>query len=241
MIVRNTCECLFVRCAAALFIFSLWSGSVYADEIKMNVNQSVFDKVLAAAFSGDIQKLDSFALSGELDTLDEQGLSAVLHTVMRERLDATQLLIRVGANVDIYEPALSKDVIDQTAFLYAGATGNDEALEILIKAGAQADIYNYYGGTALIPAAEKGHASTVKLLLEKSNVDVNHVNKLGWTALMEAVVLSNGGPVHQQIAELLLIHGADAGIADRDGVTALQHAKAMGFPELVQLLNLYVQ
>jgi len=52
-------------------------------------------------------------------------------------------------------------------------------------------------------------------------VDVNHINNLGWTALLEAIVLSDGGLRHQQIVQLLLDHAADVTIADKDGVTPL--------------------
>jgi len=208
-----------------------------AGETKMLVDQTIFERVLAAAIAGNGDKLKSFADADQLNALDTQGLSAVLHTVKLGRLNATQLFINAGADVDAFDPELSKTVIDQTAFLYAGATGNNNALKMLLKAGAKTDIYNYYGGTALIPAAEKGFVTTVKLLLEESNTDVNHVNNLGWTALMEAVVLSDGGLDHQQIIRLLLAHGADPDIADRDGVTALQHAQSKGFDEIVQMLN----
>ena len=224
---------------SALFalIMLVFCNASNAGETKILVDQSLFEQVLATALSGDGDRLKSFADAQQLNALDSQGLSAVLHTVKLDRLDATQLLINAGANIDEFDPDLSKSAIDQTAFLYAGATGNNAALKLLLKAGAQVDIYNYYGGTALIPAAEKGFVSTVKLLLEESKTNVNHVNNLGWTALMEAVVLSNGGPDHQQIVELLLAHGADPDIADRKGVTALQHAQSKGFDEIVQLLS----
>ena len=207
----------------------------------MLVDQTKFEQVLAAALAGDGDRLKSLAETKELNVLDTQGLSAVLHTVKLGRLDATQLLINAGADVDAYYPELSKSVVDQTAFLYAGASGNEAAINILLKAGAKTNIYNYYGGTALIPAAENGFVTTVKLLLEESDTDVNHVNKLGWTALMEAVVLSNGGPNHQQIVRLLLKHGADPDIPDRAGITALQHAQSKGFDKIVQLLNAHKQ
>jgi len=67
-------------------------------------------------------------------------------------------------------------------------------------------------------------------------VDVNHINNLGWTALLEAIVLSDGGLRHQQIVQLLLDHDADVTIADKDGVTPLQHARRRGFAEIARIL-----
>ena len=57
---------------------------------------------------------------------------------------------------------------------------------------------NRYGGTALIPAAHHGHPDAVRVLLGTA-IDKDHVNKLGWTALLEAVILGDGGPVHTEM------------------------------------------
>jgi len=197
-----------------------------------------FNKVLALAHAGDKQQLRQRLQQGKsIDVVDEKGRSAVLTVVMRNDLDALRLLIELGADVDFHDEDLSKEVIDQTAFLYAGAHGMNDALLLLIEAGAKPDIYNFYGGTALIPAAEKGHLVSVKLLLEKSAIDVDHVNRLGWTALIEAVVLSDSSVVQQQIIKQLLAHGADPSILDKDGVTALEHAMKRGNAAVVELLR----
>jgi ankyrin repeat protein len=62
----------------------------------------------------------------------------------------------------------------------------------------------------------------------RTSIDVNHVNDLGWTALLEAVILGDGSKRYQQIVTILLDAGADTQIADRRGVTALQHAARRG-------------
>jgi ankyrin repeat protein len=101
--------------------------------------------------------------------------------------------------------------------------------------GADLKSTNRYGGTALIPASERGHVETVRLLIE-AGVDVDHVNKLGWTALLEAIILGNGGPQHSQIVQLLVKSGANVNLADRDGVTPLRHARKRGFSEIEKIL-----
>jgi len=197
-----------------------------------------FDLVLSAAINGDKQQLQQIIQSGgSIDVVDSRGRSAVLHVTMQNNIDALRLLIELGADVDYYDESKSADVIDQTAFLYAGAKGMNQALPLLINAGAKPNIYNYYGGTALIPAAEKGYVKTVELLLKNSKIDVNHVNNLGWTALMEAVVLSDGGIEQQQIVALLLAYGADASITDKEGVSVLTHAQKRGYTAIVELLT----
>ncbi len=236
------CEALAVESIVSsqtLRICLLLIALVMVSEIQaMDKKDKNFDLVLSSAVNGDKQQLLQILESGgSIDVVDERGRSAVLFATMQNNIEALRLLIELGADVDYYDKAKSAGVIDQTAFLYAGAKGMTSALILLINAGASPDIYNYYGGTALIPAAEKGHLDTVELLLQKSKIDVNHVNNLGWTALMEAVVLSDGGDTQQQIVKLLLAYGANPDITDREGVSVLTHAENRGYIEIVELLS----
>ena len=75
------------------------------------------------------------------------------------------------------------------------------------------------------------------LLLLEAGVAPDHVNKLGWTALLEAIILGDGGPVHTEIVRLLVQGGADVNIADKDGVTPLTHAKRHGYTAIAQILQ----
>jgi uncharacterized protein len=77
----------------------------------------------------------------------------------------------------------------------------------------------------------------VRYLLTDTGVDVNHVNRLGWTALLEAILLSDGGPRHQEIVALLIEHGADMDLPDGDGVRPLAHARARGQARIARLLE----
>ncbi|MBL4576403.1 MAG: ankyrin repeat domain-containing protein [Opitutaceae bacterium] len=226
---------LFIGCGSNI----TENQKIISPESKLNLASKNFDQVVGLALAGDKQQLRHRLQQGKsIDVVDEQGRSAVLVVTIHNDMNALQLLIELGADVDFYDKALSTKVIDQTAFLYAGAHGMNEALILLIDAGAKPDIYNYYEGTALIPAAEKGHVDTVKLLLEKSKIDIDHVNRPGWTALMEAVISSDGGDViHQQIIKLLLAHGADSSIADKEGISALEHAQKRGHSAVVELLR----
>jgi len=204
----------------------------------MDAISDTFNLVLSSATNGDKQQLQQIIRSGgSIDVVDNRGRSAVLAVTMRNNIKALRLLIELGADIDYYDKSKSQEVIDQTAFLYAGANGMNDPLVLLMDAGARPDIYNYYGGTALIPTAAKGHLNTVKLLLEKSNIDVNHITNLGWTALMEAVILSDGGSDQQKIVRLLLAHGADSDTTDKEGISVLTHAQNRGFTTIVGLLN----
>ena len=88
----------------------------------------------------------------------------------------------------------------------------------------------------MIPASERGHVEYVRRVVQ-TEIDVNHVNDLGWTALLEAVILGDGTEPYQEIVRILLDAGADASIADNDGVTALQHAESKGQHEVARILS----
>ncbi len=95
---------------------------------------------------------------------------------------------------------------------------------------------NRYGGTALIPASEHGHVSTVKILID-AGVPVNHINNLQWTALHEAIVLGTGSPDHVETVRLLIEGGADVTIADGSGVSPRELAASRGYREIVALID----
>jgi hypothetical protein len=139
-------------------------------------------------------------------------------------------LIRAGGNVN------AKDAIQDSAFLYAGAEGFNEVLLLTLANGADVRSTNRYGGTALIPASEHGHGETVRILIV-AGVPVNHVNKLGWTAMQEAILLNNGGPRQQDVVRQLLGAGADPGIRDPQGRTALDNAERLGFTGIARLIR----
>jgi ankyrin repeat protein len=130
----------------------------------------------------------------------------------------------------------ARDAIEDSPFLYAGAEGRDEILKMTLGAGADLGSTNRYGGTALIPAAHHGHLDTVKILLA-TPIDKDHVNKLGWTALLEAVILGDGGPTHTAIVRELVAAGSNPDIPDRDGVTALAHARHRAFTAMTRILE----
>ncbi len=187
--------------------------------------------LLDAAATGDNRAIASLIQTGAaVDPRDDQRRTPLLIATHANNLETARLLIEAGADVN------AKDAIQDSPYLYAGARGHIGILKLTLSHGADLKSTNRYGGTALIPASERGHVETVDTLI-KAGVDVNHVNNLGWTALLEAIILSDGGERHQAIVKLLLDGGARIDIADKDGVTPLQHAKARGYGEIVALLE----
>ena len=186
--------------------------------------------LIAAAGTGDLAAVQRLIGEGaSLGARDNRGRTALLAATHANQIAVARALIAAGADVN------AKDGIGDSPFLYAGAEGRVEILEMTL-ASADLKSTNRYGGTALIPAAHHGHPEAVRVLLGTA-IDKDHVNKLGWTALLEAVILGDGGPVQTEIVRLLVEAGANINLADRDGVTPLRHARQRGFAAMVRILE----
>ena len=167
----------------------------------------------------------------DVNMTDSQKRSLLLLSTIKKQKEMAALLVKYGA--DVNQQAENLD----SPFLYAGATGQTELLKLFLANGARFDVFNRYHGSALIPACERGHVETVQLLANIKNYPIDHVNRLGWTALMEAVILGDGTEKYQKIIKILKEAGAKMDIPDHDGITPLQHAKSRGFEEIVILLK----
>lgn len=202
-------------------------------EVESEEPMTTQDKELffQAVENGNISKITSFIKDGaDINSVNQEGRTAAMIATYNNDSETVKLLIENGADVNI------QDNMKNNPFLYAGAEGYLEIVKLTAEAGADPKLLNRFGGTALIPASEHGYVEVVKALLENTDIDVNHVNDLGWTAMLEAVVLGNGGKNQQETIELLINHGADVNIPDSNGVTPLQHAKELGFTEIRDIL-----
>ncbi len=190
--------------------------------------------LLEAVEQGDSAKvreiLSEKRARNSVNVPDEQGQSPLLRATWLNHIDIARHLIRSGADVN------QADAIHDSPYLVAGAEGRLEILRMTLEKGADLRSVNRYGGTALIPAAEHGYVKVVDLLL-KAGVDPNHGNFLGWTALHEAIVLSDGGPDHQEVLRLLIKAGADVNLPDRQGVLPLTLARQRSQSEMAQILE----
>jgi ankyrin repeat protein len=131
------------------------------------------------------------------------------------------------------------DTLDrQLAYLIATSEIGDDPrlLELTLDAGADVDAKDSFNGTGLIRAAERGHVRIVRRLL-RTEIDLDHVNRLGWTALLEAIVLGDGGRAHTDTVRLLVDAGADVHLPDRDGTTPLAHARRRDMTAIERILQ----
>jgi len=195
------------------------------------VNEGLNNQLLQAAKRGEVDTIGKLIKNGaNINAQDSKGRTAIMNATYNNDVETAKILIKAGADVNI------QDDMKNNPFLYAGAEGYLDILELTIKAGADPAITNRYGGTALIPASEHGYVDVINVLLTQTDIDVNHINNLGWTALLEAIILNNGDKKQQQTVQLLIDHGANVNITDNDNVTPLQHAREKGFKEIEKIL-----
>ncbi len=167
----------------------------------------------------------------DLDATDTLGRTAALIAAKAGRLDVLATLIEAGADIN------AQDAICLNPFLWGCISGNIELVSMTVEAGADLTLLTRFGGVGIHPPAEKGHVEIVRYLAEETDVNVNLTNICGWTPLLEAIILRDGGPVQQDIVKLLLDAGADPAMVDQWGVSPLQHAKDKGFTEIAELLT----
>lgn len=187
--------------------------------------------LIEAAAAGRVDEVASLIQTGApLDAQDAQGRSALLRAVAGDHVSVAKTLLDAGASPSTQ--AANRD----TPWLLAGALGRAEIIAAMLPRRPDLSIRNRYGGNALIPACERAHVEAVKLLLT-SGIDLDHVNDLGWTCLLEIVILGDGGARHQQVARLVLNAGANPSLADKDGVTPLAHARQRGQQAIARLIE----
>ncbi|SDC59330.1 hypothetical protein SAMN05428987_1936 [Paenibacillus sp. CF095] len=192
---------------------------------------SADEQLFKAVEDSDTERIEQMIQAGaNINAQDQSGRTAIMIATYNNDSTSAKVLIEAGADVNI------QDDMKNTPFLYAGAEGYLDILKLTIEAGADPAITNRYGGTALIPASEHGYVDVVRELLTQTSVDVDHVNQLGWTALLEAIILNDGNAQQQETIQLLIDHGADVNIPDRDGLSPLSHAKNKGFKEIEDIL-----
>jgi len=91
-------------------------------------------------------------------------------------------------------------------------------------------------GSALITASQLGFVDIVHALID-ANADVDHVNARGWTALITAVTLGNGGKEYVAIVDALVAARADGDIKDHQGKMAIDYARGRGYADMVRILE----
>jgi ankyrin repeat protein len=193
---------------------------------------AAYEGLHAAAASGSVVEIDRLVQSGAaINARDGNGRTPMMVAAFRQDHAAVKALIEAGANVNALDNQ-SYDVVTIAAVL------NDlDTLRAALAGGGNARaITSPYSGTALIAAAHLGHAEVCDVLI-KARAPLDHVNNLGWTALIEAIVLGDGGARHQATVEVLIKGGANLNLADGNGKSPLALAREKGYAPIAQVLE----
>jgi hypothetical protein len=196
------------------------------------VEKASYSGLHAAAARGDAAEIRALiAKGGKPDVRDGYARTALHIAAYGGHHEAMRALVAAGANPN----ALERDRYDVVTI---AAVANDVGtLRIALELGCSAkNITSRYDGTALIAAAHLGRAEVVRILI-KAGAPLDHVNNLGWTALIESIVLGDGGRRHTETLRILVEAGASLSLADRNNETPLALARRRGYGEMVKLLE----
>jgi uncharacterized protein len=188
--------------------------------------------MFAAAASGDAAQINRLAADGaDVNAREAYGRTPLHVATFGRHRDAITALAKARADLNLRE----RDRYD--AVTIAAVANDVVTLKLLLQLGASAkQITSRYDGTALIAAAHLGHDEVVRLLIG-AGAPLDHVNNLGWTALIESIVLGQGGPRHVETLRAIVRAGANVNLADRNRQTPLQLARQRGYQAMVAILE----
>lgn len=196
----------------------------------MTINPLITEYLLAAE-QGNLEKLNECLSQGvDINACNRQGTTAITLASQHQQYNCVARLIAAGADIN------KQNQICANPFLLSCLNNDVTLLRLILPANPDLNRLTRFGGVGLTPACEKGHLDIVKILLAETDINVNHTNFVGWTPLLEAIVLNDGGPTQQAIVALLLEHGASPHMTDKYGKTPLELAREKGFNEIAQRL-----
>lgn len=218
--------------AFLLVICILFAPNAFAQTPPSAAQVREYQGLHKAAHENNVAELQRSIKSGaDLSARDQNGRMPTHVAAFNSSYDALAALAKAGADMNALENGLY-DVIT-----IAAVKNDPKMVSLALKLGNKAGLVtSIYEGTALIAAAHLGHHDVVRRLI-KAGAPLDHVNNLGWTALIEAVILGDGGPDHIATVKALVEAGADTTIADRNGVTPLGHAQARSYSEMVEIIR----
>jgi hypothetical protein len=194
--------------------------------------RTAYTGLLAAVARGDATQIRALLAGGARpDPRDGHGRTPLHVAAFGRHHEAMRALVAGGADPN----ALESDRYDIVTI--AAVAADVPTLRLALSLGASArNVTSRYDGTALIAAAHLGHAEVVRTLIA-AGAPLDHVNNLGWTALIESIVLGDGGARHTETLRALVEAGANVNLADREGRTPRALAQGRGYEGMVLLLE----
>ena len=191
-----------------------------------------YDLLQAATFRNDTNAVQTLLSNGANPNLRDGRQRTLVHIAAHaSAYDTLRILVKAGADINAME------FQDYDAITIAAVANDVQMLKLALELGGNpTTVTSPYEGTALIAAAHLGHVEVVKNLIEAGS-PLDHINNLHWTALIEAVVLGDGGANHTEIVRILVEAGADTNITDRNGVSPLGLANDFGYETMIAILK----
>ena len=134
--------------------------------------------------------------------------TAFMFAILGNQRDMVEWLHAEGADINIVGSN------GWTALTIAAAKGNADLLQWLLDRGAAGQIRDVYRYTPLLRAVENGYIETASILLTLPDTDINAQDEYDNTALHHAV-----SSINIPMVKLLLTHGADSDIKNRQGLS----------------------
>ena len=186
----------------------------------------------AAATRGDVAEIEKRIAAGDdKEATDDRDRTPLHVAAYQKQYEAARALIRLGADPNKLE-------IDRYDIITIASVANDPPmLRIALDGGGNPRaVTSRYDGTALIAAAHLGHVEVVRMLIA-AKAPLDHINNLKWTALIESIVLGDGGKNHTETLRALVEAGADVNLPDGSGATPLKLARSRGYREMAAILE----
>ena len=223
---------LYLQPAWCLLVFLILLSPALAQTPPGPAELQAYRGLHAAAAKGDIGEIEKLVKSGTpIDARDGRARTPLHVAAFMRKPDAARVLMWLGADANALE-AQKYDIVT-----IAAVADDVPMLKAALEGGCKAgNITSPYYGTALIAAAHLGHDEVVRTLIA-AKAPLDHVNNLGWTAVIESIVLGDGGKRHVATLKALVDAGANVNLADRSGETPLTLAKRRGFNEMVAMLE----